>query len=170
MWWLLACASQAPAPEALPEPPPPPEPVVEAEAEPEPTVEPSEAQLAMHRALSARDPVPPCDEVAALADDPATDWKFLAEHVEQPPWVALRAAGCFVPAHGAAHVETLESWVTEAQFKGLGWAVLERMDPLGEETVLHLATLALESGSDPDKARSRLLSSQYESVRALAEQ
>ena len=98
---------------------------------------------AVLKALSVRDPEPPCAAVAALTPDPAASLERIAETVELPPWAPMRAARCLVAEHAEAGEAAFLRWVVDPERAGLGELVLHRTRTLPEPVAAHVLERAL---------------------------
>ncbi len=128
---------------------------------------PSESQMRLYDALKVRDGVPPCDALGSLSASLATDLVWLAENVQQPAYVGVRAAGCVVAAHSEAAADALRRWVVQPETRGFGYLVLDGIDAIPEALAVELSTLALTQGPDADGARQRIEKSGRPAVRAV---
>ena len=125
---------------------------------------------AMHTALSSRDGAPSCSDVEALASaQPHEDYLWLIEHVQQPPWVGIRAATCILQHHHEAAWAHIQHWLTQPELKGLALLVLNEIDSLPEDRAIELAQFAIRAGADPEAVRERLAQSSRPSIAALAQ-
>ena len=131
--------------------------------------QPSDSQIRLYDALKVRDGVPPCDALVSLSASLASDLVWLAENVQQPAYVGVRAAACVVSAHPEAAADALRRWVVQPETRGFGYVVLDSLDNMPEPLALALGALALTDGPDPDGARQRIAQSTRPAVRALAE-
>ena len=115
--WLVvvACAGSRSAPEPAAEPVAAPAPV------------PTATQEALHKALSARDDGPGCEEVELLSETPVDDLIWLTEHAVSPPWAGTRAATCLLLGHGDEVPDVLKGWVTDPDQAGFGAIVLNNL-------------------------------------------
>lgn len=124
--------------------------------------------------LAARDPV----ACAALDDlgpagavrDALVD---VADTVERPPWVPMRAAACVMERveGDAVALDAARRWAGDATRPGLALVVLRGLDPLPEPTALDLADRAVEALREPRVARyaaAALAASRHPSVSARA--
>ncbi len=125
-------------------------------------------EQAVYDALLGRDSSPSCDELASLTLDPVGTYRVLIEHATMPPWVGVRAADCLVSEHSVAAREDIAAWVQDPELLGLALIALGGLDKMDPEVALDTARLALE-GPLADRARERILKSESEAIRALAE-
>jgi hypothetical protein len=93
-------------------------PTLPVEGQPGPTINPTESQAAVHKALSVRDPEPECADVSALTPEPVADLIFVANHADQPPWASTRAARCLALGHGEAAKAELIAWMGDPVGEG----------------------------------------------------
>jgi len=130
---------------------------------------PSEQQAEMLRLLSLRDEAPSCVDVTAGVDDPLGALSDIVVHVQAPPWVGMRAAGCLIQEHGdqPEAVSLMTTWVTDPELAGLGLLVLNRLDTLSAETAAALAKTAIADGPDAEKACTRAAKSTHAEVQAV---
>ena len=142
-------------------------PTVPIEGQPGPTINPTESQAAVHKALSVRDPEPECAAVSALTPEPVADLIFVANHADQPPWASTRAARCLALGHGEAAKAELLGWMGDPSAKGLALMLLAELDQLPEPLAMELAQAAL-AGPLADEARPRIAKVENANVRALA--
>lgn len=124
------------------------------------------AELAVVKALSPRHGTPSCDELAKSLDTPTESFVRIAEHVEQPPWVSIRAATCAVQREDAA--PHLTRWVSTPELAGLGSVVVHHIDAIPTAHRIELATLAL-SGPKAERVRAALATSAHAEIRALVQ-
>jgi hypothetical protein len=121
------------------------------------------------QALSPRDPNPACADVAKGLKDPTASFARLAEQVQMPPWVSIRAAACMVERAAEPAAEgALLRWVSAPEWAGLGLTAVNLLDLMPEEVAARVAAIALE-GPIADKARDEIAHSTHAQVRALAE-
>ena len=129
---------------------------------------PTEADETVYAALSVREQVQACDEVAALVEDPLTSFRAVVEHAQMPPWAGLRAATCIArlyPEEGRADVL---AWVGSQQTKGFALSVVGIVDELDEDLAVALAEAAV-AGELAAELAPRLASSSRDAVRLVAE-
>ena len=67
----------------------------------------------------------------------------IAQTVQMPPWVGIRAATCVTQAYGDQQKEALARWVSERQWAGLGRAVILELSQVEEALALQLVEMAL---------------------------
>jgi hypothetical protein len=157
---------------SAPAPAPAPVGVVAPEPEPEPTPAPPSGKLGRdeqtaYERLLPRDPEPECPAVEAGLASPTATLLAIAETVESPPWVGMRAAGCLVEHAADPTVEAaLIRWVSEEQLAGLGLLAVNLLDQMPEEVAMRVANAALE-GPISDRARDEIAGSAHQSVREL---
>jgi hypothetical protein len=123
---------------------------------------------ALRLRMSVRHAAPTCDTIDALTPDPVADLIWLMDHVEQPPWVGMRAAECIIANHAEAETVRLHQWVADPDRKGLMLMILSRLDKLPEPLAHSLAKATL-AGPHRELARPRLMRSNHVPVRALVE-
>ena len=125
---------------------------------------------ALYRALSVRDPAPSCEHLASLADDPAAAFLRMAETVELPPWVPMRAARCLVAHHGEAAADAFERWVATPEQAGLGQLVLRRTTTLPEPVAARVVARALDGTlrTDAEQAIAQDVRPAVQALRATA--
>lgn len=143
-------------------------PTLPVEGQPGPTINPTESQAAVHKALSVRDPEPDCAAVSALTPEPVADLLFVANHADQPPWASTRAARCLALGHGEAAKAELLGWMADPAAKGLALMLLTELDQLPEPLAMELAQAAL-AGPLADEARPRIAKAENATIRALAQ-
>ena len=115
---------------------------------------PSETDIAVHKALSARHDDTACTEIAAMSEDSLTTFTNIVAHATQPPWAAMRAARCITELHAEAAQDEITRWVTDPGLAGLRLQTLNRIDKLPEAVAAHVANAALAAGHedvDPDQ-------------------
>jgi len=130
--------------------------------------EPTASQLALYTALSGRHADQSCTAVAALSPTPASDLVWLAEHAEQPAWVAIRAAECVLERFAEPAGADITRWMQSEATLGLALTTVGRLDQLP----LSVARPALEAGlAGPiaDRVRPRAQRLQTAELRVLAE-
>lgn len=128
---------------------------------------PSETQQVLYRALTIRDPAPDCAELSLLSEDPVGDLSYIVAHADQPPWAAMRAAGCLLSEHHEAALPLIEGWLQSPQQKGLAILVATQLDSLPEPVALDLARRGL-AGPHAASLRSRIARSERPAVQQLA--
>jgi len=129
-------------------------------------VSPTETQDAIYRALSVRDPVPSCDDLAALTDTPVADLQFVVEKASQPPWAGMRAAQCLVTHHADDAKSTIVGWTTSDNTKGLAIIALNGLDRLPLDVALDVAKSAL-AGPYAEEAQKRVPKAAAPELKAL---
>lgn len=129
--------------------------------------QPSDDEIAVHRALSGRHFDGDCARVEALSDTPVDALKAIVRHAQAPPWAPMRAAACLTKGHAEASREELEQWVSDPALAGLGIQTLSLIDTLPEPIALSVAAKALADGPERLDARTRLADSERPAVRAL---
>jgi hypothetical protein len=98
----------------------------------------------------------------------------VAEDVEHPPWVPMRAAACVVEAaaQDPAALRATESWLRDEARPGLALVVVQRLDSLELETAGVFADLAVARSVGEPRfaayARAALLRSRYPEISARA--
>jgi hypothetical protein len=117
------------------------------------------------RALSLRHPMA-CAEIEALTPTPVDTLQHVVATVELPPWAPMRAADCLVRGHAVEVRPSIERWVTDPAFTGLGRLVLLDLDAMPVEVAVPVARKAL-AGPLADLARERVASSTRGEVRAV---
>lgn len=127
---------------------------------------PNADEDAVYRALSVRDGGPDCASVEALAKDPVAALVSMVENVQQPPWVAVRAAQCLVRGHAEQVKPNLMTWVVAPQKRGLAILLANEADAMPEAVAVEVARVGL-AGPYAEDMRKRLVNSQHASVRAL---
>lgn len=121
----------------------------------------------VHRALSLRHNVLPCEEVEALTPTPVQTLRDMVEHVRAPAWVPMRAATCLATRHGATVQADLLAWVSDEATLGLGMHLLNHLDDMDEAVANAVAERALREGPEALEARSRIARSSRPSTQAL---
>lgn len=129
---------------------------------------PTETQQILYRALTVRDPAPDCTELSLLSQDPVGDLAYIVAHADQPPWAAMRAAGCLLSDHHEAARPLIEGWLQSPEQKGLAILVATQLDSLPEPVALNLARQGL-AGPHAASLRSRIARSERAAVRQLAQ-
>jgi len=98
----------------------------------------------------------------------------VAETVQRPPWVPVRAAGCVAEQAGRDPVAraAAERWLADPGTFGLALAVLDHLDRLDGVTAIRLAGDAVDRAKRESRfalyARPALARSRYPPVRAKA--
>lgn len=138
------------------------------------SAEPAEAELpdgaqAMHRALSARDQSPPCEDVEALSEAPVEALLYIVDNATQPPWAAMRAAECLTLRHAEAVQPQLAGWVQSAETRGLALMVFNHLDEISDDVAFSLAQAAL-AGPLAEDARPRLAKVENDQIKALLQE
>jgi hypothetical protein len=95
-----------------------------------------------------------------------SQWAEVAERVEVPPWVPIRAAICVVELYGEEGLSAYLRWVAAPQWLGLSRVVVERIDILPEDAALSVAKAAL-NGPDEEYVMRRLKNSAHPAVQQL---
>lgn len=139
-----------------------------ASAEPTPADAPSGAE-AMHRALSARDQGPPCEDVEALSDTPVEALLYIVDHATQPPWAGMRAAECLTLRHAEEIQPQILGWVQNTQTRGLALMVFNHLDEVPSTVALPIARASL-SGPLAEDARPRFQKLDSEQIRQLVQE
>jgi hypothetical protein len=132
---LLACSCHKDEPE-VPVPAPVPVPVTA------PAPEPVDEVAAVHRALSTRDGLPSCTDLAPMMTDPVATLTTLVNEYTMPPQVPMLAANCLVEGHAEAASELIVSWMGDPAKKGFALLVIGKL----EDLPLEVATRAAEAG------------------------
>lgn len=131
---------------------------------------PSSGQIGAIQVLSARDGDVDCGAFGALEMGELVE---IVEEVAQPPWVGVRGAACLVALYGAEAEEggaveaVLLRWVSEGEWLGLGYLVLNLLDELPEGVAMRVARAAVTVGPDPEGARERVLKAGSGAVRGV---
>jgi hypothetical protein len=127
---------------------------------------PSAEQMALYQAMKVRDPAPSCEGLVPLSTTLDTDLIWLVDHVQQPPWVGIRAAQCVVSHHADVQADTIEAWMTDPSKMGVAILTLRLLDTLPEPTAIRFATAAL-AGPLSEKATLRLADSVHPGIKAM---
>lgn len=136
----------------------------------EPTTEaPPDGAEAIHRALSARDQSPPCEDVEALSTAPVEALLYIVEHATQPPWAGMRAAECLTLRHAEAIQPQLTGWVQNPDTRGLALMVFNRLDEIPSTVALPVARASL-NGPLAEDARSRFQKLENAEIKAILEE
>ncbi len=130
--------------------------------------QPTEADETLYAALSVREQVQTCDEVAGLVPDPLSSFRAIVEHAEMPPWAGLRAAGCIARLYPIEARDDVVAWVRSESTLGFALTVVGIVDELDESLAVSLAQAAVD-GELADRLGPKLAASQTEAVRAVAE-
>jgi hypothetical protein len=123
---------------------------------------------ALLRALSVRDPVPSCSELAVLVPDPAVSLRNIAETVTLPPWAPMRAARCLVADHAKVSEPAFIAWVANPATAGLARLVLKRTAALEETAAARVIAAALPT-SLRDDARAAIIADPRPALQALVQ-
>jgi len=123
----------------------------------------------MFNALQVRHEAPTCESLAKMSESVADDLLWLIQNTKSPPWVGIRAAQCVIREHTEAKADTIDTWVTDPQYKGLAVLTFGLLDELPESVAMRFATLALE-GPMAEDARKRLIDSTHPTVANLVKQ
>lgn len=149
VWLFLACKNPAPGPSPTLPPLNP--------------IEPSSERAYVLKMLSSYEDMG-CPHLAGIAFDPGPHLVDLAETVEMPPWVSIRAASCVMRYHHNDVADHLVHWVSKPEWGGLARVVIAHLDFLSEPDALTVAESAL-AGPMEDYARRALSTSKYARVR-----
>ena len=178
---LSACAESdatTPAPSEAPDTPTDAAPGVEepasneaaaTEEASEPTQEaftPTDAQDAMYRALSIRDPAPACADIAALTTAPVEDLQVLVDEATQPPWVGMRAAAWLLDLYPEQSQPLMQAWVVDPDKRGLAILVTKKLDTLPLPVATEVVNTAL-AGPMADTLAPRIAKVDSEALRSL---
>ena len=123
------------------------------------------------RALRAPRPRHMEASCAALVEDLATPvptLRWVAESVPQPPWVAVRAAGCLVSERPTEARDDLLRWVRSPEWAGLARVAVGQLDQLPGGLARELATAAVQGPLDHE-LRELLRRSENVDVQAVLE-
>jgi len=121
----------------------------------------------LRRLLSVRDFAPARWEVQAQS--PArlvADLPWLMDHIEDTPWVGVRAAQCILQLHAETETARIQRWVQDPTKVGLTLVVLGSLSELPAHIATPIAAAAL-AGPHASRVRARLHKSPHPSVRAL---
>lgn len=129
--------------------------------------QPSEAELAVHRALSARHFSGDCAPIEALAAEPVPTLLAIVDHATSPPWAPMRAAACLTRGHAAEIEPQLLRWVSEPELRGLGIQTLTLLDAMPEPVAVAVARKALAEGPPELDAATRIGAARAPAVRAV---
>lgn len=128
---------------------------------------PTEAELAVHRALSGRHFSGDCASVEALAPAPVETLLAVVEHASAPPWAPMRAAACLTRGHAVEIEPQLLTWVTDPNLRGLGIQTLTLLDAMPEPVAVAVARNALAHGPAELDAATRIGEARSDAVRAV---
>lgn len=95
------------------------------------------------RALSPRHLQQSCGALVDRLEAPVSTLRWVAESVPQPPWVAVRAAGCLAAERPVEAREDLLRWVRSPEWAGLARATVAQVDRMPLEMAQELATAAM---------------------------
>jgi len=129
---------------------------------------PSAEERAVYDAFLSRDASPTCAEVETLTETPVETLQVIVREAVQPPWVGMRAADCLIRNHSVEIEAELKAWVTDPDLLGLALLALGTLDEMEPTVALNVAEAAMD-GPLKDQAGERILKSQNEEIRALAE-
>ena len=124
-------------------------------------------QQAIVRALSVRHGAPACVDLGSLSADLVADLVWVADHVQYPPWVGLRAASCVVTAFPDAGAPALVRWASSPDTRGLAILITSKLDGVPDATAISVAE-ALVCGPWRDDLRGRLSGHPLAEIRALS--
>ena len=127
---------------------------------------PAAEQTAVYKALSVHEPAPTCDQVEALAAEPAATLRVVIERATMPPWAPMRAAHCLVTNHPTEARADMLAWVGSEQTRGLAILAIGQLETMPEAIALEVATAALAGPLESD-ARERLVDSEVDVLREL---
>ena len=128
---------------------------------------PSESQMTVYRALSARHFEAGCESLKPLSSTLADDLVWLAENTHQPAWVAVRAADCVLALEPAAADAAARRWMGSADFKGLALVTVQHLDAMPLEQSTALVTVGL-AGPLEETLRPRLSRLSTPQLKAMA--
>jgi hypothetical protein len=118
------------------------------------------------RALSPRHLQQSCGALVEGLEAPVSTLRWVAESVPQPPWVAVRAAGCLAAERPVEAREDLLRWVRSPEWAGLARATVAQVDRMPLELAQELATVAMD-GPLSSALRRTLLSSENIDIQAI---
>lgn len=128
------------------------------------TWQPTADEAAAIKALSVRHDAPDCAALVAMLPDGAPSLVHIVDHVDSPPWVAIRAADCATRLP-AAHADVAR-WLSLADHAGIARVVATVLPELSDEIARPLLAQAL-AGPHADRVRSTLASDARVQARAL---
>jgi len=137
-----------------------------AHAEPTETAAPPAGAAEMHRALSARDGAPPCEDIEALSEAPVEALLYIVDNATQPPWAGVRAAECLTQRHAAEAQPHIERWVQGADTRGFALVAFNNISAMPVEVALPIARAAINGPLAAD-ARPRLEKVDNDEIQAL---
>lgn len=126
--------------------------------------QPTADEAAAIKALSVRHGAPGCDALVTMLPDGAPSLVHIVDHVDSPPWVAIRAAHCATRLP-AAHADVAR-WLSLADHAGIARVVATVLPELDAEVARSLLVQAL-AGPHADRVRSALASDDRVQARAL---